>query len=383
SMPAIQQTELIASSSEANGTSNAISLSGNEETEENIAPEKVLKESTATLENFSDTFSSKENTQKDVSTNPDAKRSEAPNTQTNPQPVTTPLPTPGERAESIAPSKIPTENTIVGNSPIETTADILLSEPEGPNMLTGVSDTRNFLLPPIDSVQVDWEADWQIDKELGPISKLEEEKFSPYLSVSLRGEWQTFGSLSPVSLGIEGAGPLLGIRARYRLSPRTELFAGASYLQTSAIDGQVDINSRLIRFGLNQDITRYEIESLHMMDLPLGMRRYLGGRHSVQLSLHPLILLGAKHSVSRVRKNAFDETRNDYLGEVKGIRQGIRTINLGIGAGYDYQLSRQLLIGIEAQVYPQGFFLDSPYSQGTQSPFMIGVGIEYDILRIK
>ncbi|MEM7514527.1 MAG: hypothetical protein AAF388_26600, partial [Bacteroidota bacterium] len=67
SMPAIQQTELIASSSEANGTSNAISLSGNEETEENIAPEEVLKESRATLENFSDTFSSKENTQKDVS----------------------------------------------------------------------------------------------------------------------------------------------------------------------------------------------------------------------------------------------------------------------------------------------------------------------------
>ncbi|MEM8900650.1 MAG: hypothetical protein AAGC85_21225 [Bacteroidota bacterium] len=384
-MSAIQQTEVMAFSSEANGTSNAISLSGTEEAGESNAPEEVLKESTATLENFSETFSSEENTHQDITVNLDTKRPEAPITQINTQSLTSPLSAPEEvqRENSTYSTKVPAEPRLTNNSQVKTTAEVLPKVPEEVNLLTGENSTRNLLLPPIDSIQVEWEADWQVDKELGPISKLEKEKFSPYLSVSLRGEWQTFGSLSPISLGIEGAGPLLGIRARYRLSPRTELFAGASYLKTSAIEGQVDINSRLIKFGLNQDITRYEIETLHMVDLPLGVRRYLGGRHSVQLSLHPLILMDAKHSVSRVRKNAFDETRNDYLGEVNGIRQGIRSINLGIGAGYDYQLSRQLLIGIEAQLYPQGFFLDSPYSQGTQSPFMIGVGIEYDILKIK
>ncbi|MEL6190693.1 MAG: hypothetical protein AAFR66_01530 [Bacteroidota bacterium] len=385
SMPAIQQTEVIASSSEANGTSNAISLSDTEAVEENLVVEDVQKENTTTLENFSDTFSSKENTQQNISANIAPKSSEVPNTQTNTQALTESFSTPAEEAEEANTKTLAAqnENSLTDNSQVETTPEILPAGPDEVNLLSSEADTRNFLLPPIDSIQVEWEADWQVDKELGPISKLKDEKFSPYLSLSVRGEWQTFGSLSPISLGIEGAGPLLGIRARYRLSPQTELFAGASYLKTSAINGQVDINSRLIKFGLNQDITRYEIETLHMVDLPLGVRRYLGGRHSVQLSLHPLILLDAKHRISRVRKNAFDETRNDYLGEVKGIRQGIRSINMGIGAGYDYQLSRQLLIGIEAQVYPQGFFLDSPYSQGTQSPFMIGVGIEYDILRIK
>ncbi len=384
SMPASQQVEVIVPT-EANGTSNAISLAATEESEENIASEEVQEESTTTLENFSEEFSSKENTQQNISATVAPKSLEAPNTQTHTQASIGSFSAPAEKQEetSIHPLLAQTENTFIDNSQVLTTTDILTSAPEAVNLLTGESDIPNLLLPPIDSIEVEWEADWKVNKELGPISTLEKEKFSPYLSLSVRGEWQTFGDLSPISLGIEGAGPLLGIRARYRLSPQTELFAGASYLQTSAIEGQVDINSRLIKFGLNQDITRYEIETLHMVDFPIGIRRYLGGRHSLQLSLHPLLLMDANHKVSRVRKNAFDETSNEFLGEAQGIRQGIRSINLGLGAGYDYQLSRQLLIGIEAQVYPQGFFLDSPYVQGTQNPFMIGVGIEYDILRIK
>lgn len=246
-----------------------------------------------------------------------------------------------------------------------------------------LSTEKDQILPGIDSILILLEPALDVPQPQGPIVKIVEPRFQPYLRLGVRAGALVGGTFSPLSFGVEGAGSLAGIRAAYRISARTEVWTGVTYMNTSSFNPEVDIQSRQLKFGLNQEVTRYELKDLHLLDIPFGMRRYLGSRHAVQLSLHTLITLQASHEVSLVRRNAFNEVNDRRLGTVEGIRQGIRDISMGLGVGYDYQLLPQMLIGVETQLYPQGLFLETPYTLSQQPSFFIGLGVAYDLVNIK
>lgn len=177
--------------------------------------------------------------------------------------------------------------------------------------------------------------------------------------------------------------PHVGIYAKYRLEKGLELIGAVSYFSTDRFSPDAEFRSEEISFGLVSQLTRYELQQLHYLDIPVSIRKHVGTRHSIQASLHHTLLLRTQHHVSEIIENAFGQSTNSDQGLQIGSKQGLNRLTLGIGVAYRFRFTPNLRLGLDTRVYPSHLFQEDFYHVDRSSPWMISLQLEYDLFKIR
>lgn len=239
------------------------------------------------------------------------------------------------------------------------------------------------LLPPIHGINPKMGIDFRVEREAKPGLK-EDYGRDPRFKFGIHIGWNRFEGKNTAEQGPSNdLSPHVGLYAKYRLAKSLDLIGGASYFSTDRFSPSVDIQSRELSFGLVSQLTRYELQRLHYLDIPFALRKYIGVRHSIQASLHNTLLLGTRHQLNKISENAFGETSNEDQGSQSNFKQGLNRYTIGIGAAYRFRFTPNLSLGFDARVYPSHLFEENFYNIDRSSPWMLSLQLEYDLFKVK
>lgn len=140
-----------------------------------------------------------------------------------------------------------------------------------------------------------------------------------------------------------------GLQVRFGLKNNWNLISGLQYSQRGALNAKRTFDTYTYNFGVEHTHTQVTSQTLHVLELPVGVQLQLGTRHLLDGGAYASYLLAANNRVETTVRHQFAPEGVHSTSTSLGYESAFSRWDYGLYGGYAFRFSPVLAAGFRAQ----------------------------------